>query len=133
MTQTPQISTRSEPDRIDLLIDQVGRLTEGLTEFRTVITESMTEFRTDLAEFRSSMEQSMTEFRTDLAEFRTAMEQSVNEFRADLDEIKLTTKQQAETAASQAETTAKLVANAESQQQSIEQLAAAVRLLVERG
>jgi len=48
MTQTPNIETPSEPDRLDLLIEQVGRLTEGLTEFRVVMTESMTEFRTSL-------------------------------------------------------------------------------------
>ncbi|NEP10210.1 MAG: hypothetical protein F6K14_08320 [Symploca sp. SIO2C1] len=49
MTQTPNIETPSEPDRLDLLIEQVGRFTEGLTEFRVVMTESMTEFRTSLA------------------------------------------------------------------------------------
>ncbi|NET60420.1 MAG: hypothetical protein F6K47_31055 [Symploca sp. SIO2E6] len=95
MTQTPQTDTPPEPDRIDLLIEQVGRLTEGLTEFRLSMTESITEFR-------------------------AAMEQSMNEFRADMAEIKLTTRQQAETAASQAETTAKLVAIVE-------------RLLAEKG
>jgi len=61
MTQTPQISTSSEPDRIDLLIDQVGRLTEGLTEFQATMQESLTEFRT-------VMTQSMTEFRKPLEE-----------------------------------------------------------------
>ncbi|NES18580.1 MAG: hypothetical protein F6K41_06530 [Symploca sp. SIO3E6] len=80
MTQIPSF----ESDRIELLIEQVGRLTEGLTEFRL------------------------------------SMEQSMNEFRADMAEIKLTTRQQAETAASQAETTAKLVAIVE-------------RLLAEKG
>ncbi|NEP62486.1 MAG: hypothetical protein F6K31_37085 [Symploca sp. SIO2G7] len=102
MTQTPNL----EPDRIDLLIEQVGRFTEGLTEFRLSMTESITEFR-------AAMEQNTTEF-------RAAMEQSMNEFRADMAEIKLTTRQQAETAASQAETTAKLVAIVE-------------RLLAEKG
>lgn len=61
-------------NKLDILIEQIGRLTEGITEFRLSTQESLTEFR-------------------------LTMQQSMTEFRADLAEIKETTRVQAETAA----------------------------------
>ncbi len=61
-------------NKLDILIEQIGRLTEGIAEFRLSTQESLTEFR-------------------------LTMQQSMTEFRADLAEIKETTRVQAETAA----------------------------------
>jgi len=40
-------------EKIDILVDQVGRLTEGLTKFRLDMQHSITEFRADLAEIKA--------------------------------------------------------------------------------
>ena len=80
--------------QLEMLIEQVGLLTEGLTEFRSTIQQSLTSFR-------GTMLQS-------LDEFRTTMERSLSEFGAKLDRIEAITQRQAETARQQAETTARL-------------------------
>ncbi|NJO53354.1 MAG: hypothetical protein HC840_32540 [Leptolyngbyaceae cyanobacterium RM2_2_4] len=59
---TSQSSTHSD-DRIDILVDQVRRLTEGITEFRLSMERSSAEFRAALAEFR-----------TDMAELKTTVQ-----------------------------------------------------------
>ncbi|MGI0489309.1 hypothetical protein ACN4EK_28175 [Pantanalinema rosaneae CENA516] len=76
--------------KVELLIDQVGRLTEGMVEYRLQWQAEMADFRSGLSEFR-------TEMREGLSEFRTEMQQSMTEFRADMAELKATTQRQAET------------------------------------
>jgi hypothetical protein len=46
------MTTNNEPEKIDILIDQVGRLTEGLTELRLVVTEGFTELKQGLGELK---------------------------------------------------------------------------------
>jgi len=38
----------NQPDDIEMLIEQVGRLTEGLTEFRLAMVDSFTQFNSKL-------------------------------------------------------------------------------------
>lgn len=41
--------------KLDILIEQVGKLTEGLTEFKIEMQQSMTGFRADLGEIKALM------------------------------------------------------------------------------
>ncbi|MBW4474471.1 MAG: hypothetical protein KME45_29465 [Stenomitos rutilans HA7619-LM2] len=43
--------------KMDVLIDQVGKLTEGITEFRLSMKQSTLEFRADLTEIKAVVQQ----------------------------------------------------------------------------
>ena len=53
--------------KIEALTDQVGRMIEGITEFRLEIQRSMTDLKSGMVEFKDEMQRSRAEFRADLA------------------------------------------------------------------
>jgi len=44
-------------NKVDILTEQVGRLTEGLTDFRMRMEASVEEFRSDLAEIKLTIKE----------------------------------------------------------------------------
>jgi predicted RNase H-like nuclease (RuvC/YqgF family) len=79
-------SSSNHSNNLEILTDQVGRLTEGLTEFRLSMEQSSAEFRADLANFRAETEYSSAEFRVEMSEFRK-----------DMADLKATVQRQSET------------------------------------
>jgi methyl-accepting chemotaxis protein len=76
-------------EKLELLVDQVGRLTEGLPEFRM-----------DMAEIKDMIRQQ--------AEVSIRQSENIDRLSADIAELKDVVQQQAETAKQQAETAARL-------------------------
>lgn len=72
-------------ESLDILVDQVGRLTEGLTEFRL-----------DMTEIKGMLRQQAETFQ-DLAIDITAIKDSMAQIRESIAETDRTTKRQAET------------------------------------
>ncbi|MBW4550497.1 MAG: hypothetical protein KME35_05230 [Aphanocapsa sp. GSE-SYN-MK-11-07L] len=52
--------TAAQPDRLAILIDQVGRLTEGISELRVGVSE----LREGISELRSVVQDGFTELKT---------------------------------------------------------------------
>jgi len=105
MTHYP--STSGPQDRIDLLIDQVGRLTEvvtiGFQDMRTEFNAMRQDMRTEFNAMRQDMRDEFKAMREDMrTEFR--------EMRVDLAEIKQITERQAQVAEQQAQSVARLAA-----------------------
>ena len=99
-------------DKLDILIDQVGRFTEGITEFQLAMTQASEAFRTDLADLRESNTKASEEFRAELAEMKASLVEQTALIRSQnerLDRLEETTKRQAATAEQQAETSIRLV------------------------
>lgn len=48
--------TAAQPDRIDILVDQVGRLTEGISELRTAVQTGFAGVQDSFSELRAVSE-----------------------------------------------------------------------------
>jgi len=81
-------TNQQNDNKLDLLIDQVGRLTEGITEFRLATVERLDAFGEEMKRFREEMKR-------DNAAFREEVKQSSAEFRAELRQINATLDRQA--------------------------------------
>jgi DNA anti-recombination protein RmuC len=106
-------------EKIEILIDQVGRMTEGITESRLEIIEMRTSMAEGFAETRTSMAEGFAEMRTEMkagfAEMRTEMKAGFAEMRA-----------------STAEGFARLIAVSERQERNIDRLVGIVETLIQR-
>ncbi|NEQ64491.1 MAG: hypothetical protein F6J86_42105 [Symploca sp. SIO1B1] len=139
MTQTTNVSTPPEPDRIDLLIDQVGRLTEGVTAL--VITTEQLARSSDLQyQILSQQGNRFNHIDDRLDRLLQGISEQAEIGRQQnerIDRLVQTTEQQGERIERLAQTVERqgehFAQTAERQQQNIEQLTAAVRSLVERG
>ena len=116
---TPDMAQDNSNDKLDILIDQVGRFTEGITVFQLAMTQASEAFRADLADFRESNTKASEEFRAELAEMKASLLQQTQLIQSQtqliqgqnerLDRLEETTKRQAATAEQQAETSIRLV------------------------
>ncbi|MEP0883761.1 hypothetical protein NDI49_19590 [Trichocoleus sp. ST-U3] len=121
-----QSSDRFEPSltsmdsKLDLLIEQIGRMTEGLTAIRLI-----TEQQLQTAQLQAQTAQQQGQDIQLLAE--TARAQG-----HDIESLAQTGQRQQQSIEQQEERIERLLLNSERQQQSIEQLAVAMTLFVER-
>ena len=103
-------TNQQSDNKLDVLIDQVGRLTEGITEFRLATVERLDAFGEEMKRFREEMKHDNAAFREEMkhdnaafreemkrdnAAFREEIKQSSAEFRAELRQINVTIERQA--------------------------------------
>ncbi len=78
---------------LEILTDQVGRLTEGLVELRITLVD-------EIREVKDLIRQQGEEFRADMRAMQEESRQQTEEFRLGMTEIKGVVQQQADTTAS---------------------------------
>jgi methyl-accepting chemotaxis protein len=115
------MTTNQPPSRIEqnleMLIDQVGRFTEGLVELRLLLVDEMRELKDTIRQLGDTIRQQHEASMAEYAEMKTAMNrqhessmaeyaemrensrQQTEEFRLGMAEIKAVVQQQAETTA----------------------------------
>jgi uncharacterized coiled-coil DUF342 family protein len=93
--------------KLEALVDQVGRLSEEMTAFRLSMENGFAEMR---AEIKEGFAEMRTEIKEGFAEMRTEIKEGFAETRASFSEIRAITQQQAEVARIQAQNVAELIA-----------------------
>ena len=106
---------RQNPDKINLLIDQVGKLTEGITEMRISLSEN-------LAETREVLRANMTETRAAMTEGMDDLKEGFKELKESSQQLYVTNERQAKNIEHLAAVSASLVETTDLQWQMLENL-----------
>ncbi len=72
----------TDREKIEILIDQVGRMTESITELRMGMRESVMDLRESVTELRTGMQESVSELRGSVSELRETVEHGFDELRS---------------------------------------------------
>jgi methyl-accepting chemotaxis protein len=98
-----------------MLIDQVGRLTEGITELRLVVTDGFSEIKESMIRMEANL------VRIDANQKQ--IDANLTKMNENLDKLKQVTEEQAKTSAEQTANITRLTLIAESQAATVDHLA----------
>lgn len=117
---------RQNPDKIDLLIDRVGKLTEGITEMRISLSANLAETRevlsASMTETREALSANMTETRAAMTEGMDDLTEGFKELKESSQQLYATNERQAKNIEHLAVVAASLVAATDRQWQMLENL-----------